>query len=129
MSVFVSLNYSEIRQSVPSAIPLSKGSFDDGPRDHVCRASKAYPILIQTCGHPQGSKIALVGSYLRVPQAAGQVEILIFLVKIIFFLYMSIIFVMQDKCLFSDISRPDPEGMWCQDPLGKSQLYIRFYGN
>ena len=34
----------------------------------------------------QGSKIALVRSYLRVPQAAGQVEILIFLVKIIFFL-------------------------------------------
>ena len=30
----------------------------------------------------QGSKIALVGSYLRVPQAAGQVEILILLVKI-----------------------------------------------
>ena len=51
----------------------------------------------------QGSKIALVRSYLRVPQAAGQVEILIFLVKIIFFLYMSIIFVMQGKCLFSDI--------------------------
>ena len=34
MSVFVSLNCNEIRQSVPSAIPLSKGSFfDDGPRD------------------------------------------------------------------------------------------------
>ena len=32
------------------------------------------------CG--QGSKIALVSSYLRVPQAAGQVEILIFLMKI-----------------------------------------------
>ena len=32
----------------------------------------------------QGSKIALVRSYLRVPQAAGQVKILIFLVKIIF---------------------------------------------
>ena len=59
--------------------------------------------------HPlrQSSKKALVRSYLRVPQAAGRVEILIFLVKIIFFLYMSIIFVMQGKCLFSDISRPD----------------------
>ena len=33
----------------------------------------------------QGSKIALVRSYLRVPQAAGQVKILIFLVKIKFF--------------------------------------------
>ena len=30
----------------------------------------------------QGSKIALVCSYLQVPQAAGQVKILIFLVKI-----------------------------------------------
>ena len=30
----------------------------------------------------QGSKIALVRSYLRVPQAAGQVKILIFLMKI-----------------------------------------------
>ena len=33
----------------------------------------------------QGSKIALVRSYLRVLQAAGQVKILIFLVKITFF--------------------------------------------
>ena len=33
----------------------------------------------------QGSKIALFRSYLRVPQAAGQVKILIFLVKITFF--------------------------------------------
>ena len=33
----------------------------------------------------QGSKIALVCSYLRVPQAAGQVKILIFLVRIKFF--------------------------------------------
>ena len=33
----------------------------------------------------QGSKIALVRSYLRVHQAAGQVKILIFLVKINFF--------------------------------------------
>ena len=54
MSVFVSLNCSEIRQSVPSAIPLSKGSFDDGPRDCVCWASKTYPILIQTRADPEG---------------------------------------------------------------------------
>ena len=33
----------------------------------------------------QGSKIALIRSYLRVPQAAGQVKILIFLVKVKFF--------------------------------------------
>ena len=53
----------------------------------------------------QGSKIALVRSYLRVPKAAGQVKILKFLVKIKFYPYMPIIFVMQGKCLFSDISR------------------------
>ena len=35
--------------------------------------------------YPQGSKIALVRSYLRVSQAAGQVKILILLVKINFF--------------------------------------------
>ena len=40
------------------------------------------------------------------PQAAGQVNILIFLVKIKFFPCMPINFVMQGKCLFSDISRP-----------------------
>ena len=33
----------------------------------------------------QGSKIALVRSYLQVPQAAGQVKILIFLMKIKYF--------------------------------------------
>ena len=48
----------------------------------------------------QGSKIALVRSYLRVLQAAGQVKILIFLAKIIFSPFMSIIFVLQGKCLF-----------------------------
>ena len=55
----------------------------------------------------QGSKIVLVHSYLRVPQAAGQVNILIFLVKIKFSPCMPIHFVMQGKCLFSDISRPE----------------------
>ena len=34
--------------------------------------------------YDQGSKIVLVRSYLRVPEAAGQVKILIFLVKINF---------------------------------------------
>ena len=69
----------------------------------------------------QGLKKALVRSYLRVPQAAGQVKILMFLVKIIFFLYMSIIFVMQGKCLFSDISRPE---MWAI-PAGIHQMFVR----
>ena len=50
--------------------------------------------------------LKIARSYLRVPQAAWQVKILIFLVKIIFFPYMSIVFVMQGKSLFSDISRP-----------------------
>ena len=48
----------------------------------------------------QGSKIALVRSYLRVPQTVGQVNILIFLVKINFSPYMPIVFVMQGKCNF-----------------------------
>ena len=40
-------------------------------------------ILIEhSVSNSQGSKIALVRSYLRVPQAAGQVEILIFLMKV-----------------------------------------------
>ena len=47
----------------------------------------------------QGWKIALVRSYLRVPQAAGQVKILIFLVKIKFSPYMPIIFLMQFRYL------------------------------
>ena len=47
-----------------------------------------------------GPIIALACSYLRVPQAAGQVEILIFLVKIFSFPYLPMIFVMQGKCLF-----------------------------
>ena len=54
----------------------------------------------------QGLKIALVSSYLRVLQAAGQVEILIFLVKIFFPHNVNYSLVMQGKCLFSDISRP-----------------------
>ena len=52
-----------------------------------------------TVKYTQGSKIALIHSYLRVPQAAEQVEILIFLMKINIFPYMPIIFVMQGKCL------------------------------
>ena len=55
----------------------------------------------------QGSKIVLVRSYLLVSQAAGQVNILIFRLKIEFSPCMQINFVMQGKCLFSDISRPD----------------------
>ena len=54
----------------------------------------------------QGSKKVLVRSYFRVSQAAGQVNVLIFLLKIKFFPCMPINFVMQGKCLFSDIARP-----------------------
>ena len=49
-----------------------------------------YLKLLQAIFHYQGSKIALNSSYLRVPWAAGQVKILIFLVKIIFFPCMPI---------------------------------------
>ena len=66
--------------------------------DCVSRVQRLYPR--------QGSKIVLVRSYLRVSQAAGQVNILIFLLKIKFSPCMPINFVMQGKCLFSDISRP-----------------------
>ena len=48
--------------------------------------SQGYHALTKVHMAYQGSKIALVRSYLRVPQAAGQVKILIFLVKITFFL-------------------------------------------
>ena len=54
----------------------------------------------------QGSKIALVHLYLRVPEAAGQVKILINLLKIIFSTYMSIIFVMQGD--ISSLGLPKP---------------------
>ena len=57
--------------------------------------------------YDQGSKIALVRSYLRFPKAAGQVKIFIFLLKIKFLSIYANIFVMQGKCLFSDILRPD----------------------
>ena len=53
--------------------------------------------MTEVVAQDQGSKNALVRSYLRVPEAAGQVEILIFLVKIIFFPYMPIFFGMQGK--------------------------------
>ena len=41
-------------------------------------------VASNKCGIYQGSKIVLVRSYLQVSQAAGQVNILIFLVKIKF---------------------------------------------
>ena len=63
-------------------------------------------VSVSACTVEQGSKIVLVRSYLRVSQAAGQVNILIFLLKIKFSPCMPINFVMQGKCLFSDISRP-----------------------
>ena len=59
-----------------------------------------------TLGRKQGSKIALVRLYLRVRQAAGQVKILIFIVKIKFIPIYPNIFVMQGECLVSDISSP-----------------------
>ena len=73
--------------------------------------------------HVQGSKIVLVRSYLRVSQAAGQVNILIFVVKIKFSLCMPINFVMQGKCIFSDISRPDVAGSQVSDSCPFDHLF------
>ena len=76
----------------------------------------------------QGSKIVLVRSYLRVSQAAGQVNILIFLLKIKFSPCMPINFVMQGKCLFSDISRPASRFQNCDFVVSISQFFsIRLY--
>ena len=62
---------------------------------------------MMTQGIPyQGSEKVLVRSYLGVSHAAGLVNILIFLLKIKFSPCLPINFVMQGKCLFSDISRP-----------------------
>ena len=84
---------------------LKKTSHGDGSLEYPqhmfwLRNKKNYYQL-------QGSKIVLVRLYLRVSQAAGQVNILIFLLKIKFSPCMPINFVMQGKCLFSDISRPE----------------------
>ena len=54
-------------------------------RSPVSEKSMLTQSFGESLAHLQGSKIALVRSYLRVPQAAGQVKILIFLVKINFF--------------------------------------------
>ena len=48
----------------------------------------------------QGSKIAPLRSYLRVPQAAGQVKNFDISSENQFSPYMAIIIVMQGKCLF-----------------------------
>ena len=56
-----------------------------------------FSSSVQSLLPRQGSKISLVRSYLRVPQAAGQVKILIFLVKINLFPMYTNIFVMQGK--------------------------------
>ena len=50
--------------------------------------TKFHKILIKNIRPKQGSKIALVRSYLRVPQAAGQVKNLIFLASEINFFPM-----------------------------------------
>ena len=73
-------------------------------RRKLCDGTDVLPYIFS---RTQGSKIVLVRSYLRVSQAAGQVNILIFLLKINFSPCMPIHFVMQGKCLFSDISRPE----------------------
>ena len=57
----------------------------------LCCLLKCFKsIFVKRCAPRQGSKIALLCSYLRVPQAAGQVKILIFLVKTFFPMYANI---------------------------------------
>ena len=75
----------------------------------IPRRSFSTPLVVIWRGD-QGSKIVLVRSYLRVSQAAGQVNILIILLKIKFSPCMPINLLMQGKCLFSDISRPGDIG-------------------
>ena len=84
----------------------SKQPVDITPELAIIRGVCVYAIRPNFV-YWQGSKIVLVRSYLRVSQAAGQVNILIFLLKIKFSPCMPINFVMQGKYLFSDISRPD----------------------
>ena len=56
------------------------------PIESVCSWTTLFAsILNSSLLYNQGSKIALFCLYLRVPQAAGQEKILIFLVKIVFF--------------------------------------------
>ena len=58
-------------------------------------------------------------------QAAGQVNILIFLLKIKFSPCMPINFVMQGKCLFSDISRPgSPIDIMSDDRDRKGRFFL-----
>ena len=62
--------------------------------------NRRYKFAVHIRARKKKPKIALVRSYLRVPQAAGQVKILIFLVKINLFPMYTNISVMQGKCLF-----------------------------
>ena len=71
-------------------------------------------------------------------QAAGQVNILIFLMKIKFSPCIPINFVMQGKCLFSDISRPAKSVVICTNVPVKFefefittdiQLNIKLFGD
>ena len=80
---------------------------------------------IRLIARAHGSKIVLVRSYLRVSQAAGQVNILIFLLKINFSPCMPIHFVMQGKCLFSDISRPGASASSITKGATQYTLYFR----
>ena len=69
--------------STSSYFVTPEGSMFDLDSSSVVRS--LIGLFIFRCKPVQGSKIALVRSCLRVPQAAGQVKILILLVKIKFF--------------------------------------------
>ena len=72
--------------------------FDENPAMtlRVIKETKRYG---RTDGRPDGRTDNVKIVYPLQTKFAGGI--------IIFFLYMSIIFVMQSKCLFSDISRPE----------------------
>ena len=60
-------------------------------------------------------------------QAAGQVNIFIFLLKIKFSPCMPINFVMQGKCIFLDISRPDHNSTLKNCLTGPMPDYLESY--
>ena len=86
-----------------------------------------------------GLENSTLRSYLRVSQATGQVNILIFILKINFSPCMPINFVMQGKCLFSDILRAcvgdqkkryqdsPSDGIFCIHPtVSQTELYTLY---
>ena len=98
----VTIKYGEVQLKITSSKKVLGVVLDSSLsfKDHVQEKTKAgfaalrgidgFVVEHRWCSQSvymilQGSKKALIRSYLRVPQAAGQVKILIFLVKFNFF--------------------------------------------